>query len=395
MFTRAFRVGRIAGIDVRIDPSWILLALLVVWSFHVQFGAAGRSTVTTLTMAVAAAGLFFASLLAHELGHALEGTHRGLEVHGITLLLFGGVTEMHLAPLRPRDEFAISAVGPYVSLVAGALFGIVATVVTAFGGPPAIADVAGALGWLNVLLALFNLIPGAPLDGGRVLRAAIWAVTRDRHRAVRLASYAGQAIAAVLVLLAVRLVVLRPEGIVTALWAGFIGWYMWRAAASERRRSEVEELLEGRTVATLSSASAPRLPVDRPIGMVADLIAASPGVEVFPVVALDDGPGIIGALRLEDVMDLDPHDRPFRDVGDLMRPAAELPTVSQDDDLLTVARAMQDGTTVAVVDGDGAVRTLVTAGQLQAALERWHALARRRGRRAWFRGGEHPGDGGP
>lgn len=389
MFTRAIRVARIAGVDVRIDPSWVLLALLVVWTFHVEFTAADRDTATTLVMAVVAAGLFFVSLLAHELAHALEGTHRGSEVHGITLLLFGGVTEMRLSPERPRDEFAISAVGPYVSFVAGAVFGIVATVVRTVGGPPAVAELAGALAWVNVLLAAFNLVPGAPLDGGRVLRSAIWAVTRDRHRAVRWASFAGQGLAAVLLLLAARLVLARPEAFVTALWAGFIGWYMWQAARAERRQAEVEQILEGRTVAALTVVDPPRLPADRPLGMVADLLAAAPGVDVFPVVASGGDPGgpIVGALRLADVMDLDPHDRPFRDVADLMQPITGLPTVAVDDDLLTVARAMEGGTAVAVVDAHGEVRSLVTARQLQAALERWHALARQGGHRLRPHGG--------
>lgn len=403
MFSRSFRIARIGGVDVNIDPGWVFLALLVVWSFHFEFSLQERSTGTTLVMAIAATLLFFASLLAHELAHALEGIHRDIEVHGITLMLFGGVTEMTVAPRRPRDEFAISAVGPYVSLVAGAIFGLVATVSTALDGPPAVAEVAGTVGWLNVFLAAFNLIPGAPLDGGRVLRSAIWAATRDRHKAVRWASYAGQTVAGLLLLLALRLFVVRPDALVTALWAAAIGWFMWQAARAERRQAEVEELLEGRTIAALTAVEPPRLPSDRALDNVVDVLAAAPGLEVFPVVdpgvsigagEAPDGVGlagrspVIGTLRLADVMAVDPHDRPFRSVGDLMRPIADLRQVREDDDLLEVAGAMSDGESVVVVDDDGTPRALVTPGQVRAAIDRWHALDHPRDRRLPGRRGE-------
>lgn len=378
MFSRSYRVARIGGVDVRIDPGWIVLALLVLWSFHVQFAIPGRTPGATLGMAAVAAVLFFLSLLAHELAHALEGTHRDIEVHGITLMVFGGVTEMDVSPRRPRDEFVISAVGPYVSLVAGALFGLVATFTTAFGGPQPVAEVAGTLGWLNVFLALFNLIPGAPLDGGRVLRSAIWAVTRDRHRAVRWSSYAGQGVAAVLFLLAARLLLARPGAFVTALWAAFIGWFMWRAAREERRRSEVEELLEGRTIAALTVVEPPRLPADSRLEEVADLLAGAPGTEIFPVVG-DAGSGeVVGALHVHDVLETAPQQRTTRTVRDLMRPITDLREVAENHDLLEVAGIVAHGDPVVVVDAAGRARALVTPGQLQAALDRWHALARRR-----------------
>ena len=378
MFSRSYRMARIGGVDVRVEPSWVFLVLLVLWSFHVQFTVPGRRSVTTLGMAVAAAVLFFLSLLAHELAHALEGAHRDIEVHGITLMVFGGVTEMGISPRRPRDEFVISAVGPYVSLVAGALFGLIATFATVFGAPAPVAEVAGTLGWLNVFLAVFNFVPGAPLDGGRVLRSAIWAVTRDRHRAVRWASYAGQAVAAALFLLAARLVLLRPAAFVTALWAAFIGWFMWRAARQERRRSEVEVLLEGRTIAALTVVEPPRLPAGSRLEQVADLLAGAPGVEIFPVVDEAGAGEVVGALHVGDVMDIAPQDRATRAVRDLMRPIADLRQVPEDEDLLEVAAIVSHGDPIVVVDAGGRARALVTPGQLQAALDRWHALARRR-----------------
>lgn len=376
MLSRSLRIARLGGVDVKVDAGWVLLAILVAGSFQVEFSLAGRDLATTALMAVTATVLFFASLLAHELAHAMEGLHRDIEVHGITLMIFGGVTEMGRSPRRPRDEFAISAVGPYVSLVAGAFFGIVATFTDALGGPAAVAEVAGTLGWLNLLLAVFNLIPGAPLDGGRVLRSAIWAATRDRHRAIRWASYAGQVVAALLVLYALRVFLVRPEAFLAALWPAAIGWFMWQAARAERQHAEIEELLDGRTMAALTGLELPHLPTDRTLDTVTDRVAAAPGIEVFPVV--DPEGRVIGALHLKDVMEIDPHDRPFRTVADLMRPIEHLRTVPESTPILEVAAGMSEGAAVVVVDEDGHARALVTPNQLQAALDRWHALARRR-----------------
>lgn len=375
MFSRSLRLARIGGVDVRIDPGSLFLALLLVWVFRGHFGVPGRHGGVALVMAATGTGLFFVSLLAHELAHALEGTHRGVDVHGITLMVFGGVTEMGHAPSSPRDEFAISAVGPYVSLVAGAAFGIAATLTTALEGPAAVAEVAGTLGWLNVLLAVFNLIPGAPLDGGRVLRAAVWSLTRDRHRAVRWASWAGQGVAVLLFLWALRLFQARPDEFLGALWTAVIGWFIWEAARAERRQTEVEELLDGRTIAALTVVEPPQLPADRTLDTVVDVMAGASGMEVFPVV---DGGRLVGVLQLSDVMEVGPEDRPFRTVAELLHPLAELRTVGEDEDLLQVAEAVSDGSPVVVVDAAGQVRGVVTPGQMEAALDRWHALARRR-----------------
>jgi Zn-dependent protease len=384
MFPRAIRILSIRGIDVRVDPSWILIALLVVWSFHLRFSA-GEATAVALTMAVVAALLFFASVLAHEAAHALEGQHRDVEVQGITLFLFGGVTEMHLEPERPRDEFAIAAIGPYVSLVLGALFGLVATFGDVVGAPAQVGEVAGVLGWLNVALAVFNIIPGAPLDGGRVLRALAWAVTKDRHRAIRIASFAGVGVASLVLTYALWLVLTRPGALLSGLWLAFIGWYILRAARAELLHSEVTGLLEGRTVSALVVAPAPRIPAERPLDAAADQMAAASGFAAFPVVDATVHPDadlagarVLGALELDEVQRMDPADRGFRFAGDLMTPVEDLPTVTLDTPVTELLATVQRGVeVVAVVGDDGDVRTVLGRRQVFEALERLHALARR------------------
>lgn len=405
MFPRALRIATFGGVDVRVDPSLLIMAGLVLWTFLSRFRD-GFGLATAAMMAIAAAVAFFFSVLIHELAHAYEARHRGIEVSGVTLFLLGGVTEMHLDTEKPSDEFAISAVGPYASLVVAALAGIVATTVDVFGAPVLrpLAHVAGLIGWINVALAVFNLIPGSPLDGGRVFRAIVWAVTKDRHRAVRIASRSGQVIAALLGLLALRLMLLGAGGFFDALWLILIAGFMWVSARNELRSDETEELLRGRTVGGLTIVRPPRLPADRPLSQVVDQLAGSPGFEVFPVVAEGDlaathptdatadldpagthaGPPptphqvpIVGVLVLEDVMQVDRQDRGFRTAGELMRPLDDLPVVTEDEGLRELIRVMEHHPIVAVRDRhSGEVRSVLTIGQVAQALERIHALER-------------------
>lgn len=390
MFPRAFRVARIGGVDVRLDPSLLIFAALVAWFLFARFEASGRATSTALTMAALGTLGFFGSLLTHELAHALEARHRNLEVRGITLFLLGGVTEMHLETERPFDEFAVSAVGPYLSFVTAAVFGLLATVAGELGWQE-MAEVAGTLGWINVVLAVFNLIPGAPLDGGRVLRAALWAATKDREQSVRIASFTGQIVAAALAVAAVAILLNRPQALFDGLSLGLIAWFMWQAAGAERRQAETASLLEGRTVGSLLTASPPRLQAERTLALIADQVASSPGFEVFPVSRNGDGRDvIIGALHLPDVLEMDPTDRNFRTAAEVMRPIEAIPSIRASEPLAALLRRIDDEPLLKVVDDDGHVTTLASRRQVGAAVDRLHAFARERSR---GRGRRGDGDG--
>lgn len=377
MFPRAFRIARISGIDVRVDPSWILIALLVVWTFFQRFTVtAERDVATGLAMGGAAAVLFFLSVLAHELGHALEARSRGVKVNGITLFLFGGVTEMHVEAKRPFDEFALAAVGPFVSLVTGAALGLVATGVETYlpNSAQPVAEVAGVLGWINVALAIFNLIPGAPLDGGRVLRSIVWAATKDRARSVRIAARSGQVVGGLLFGLAAFSILSQPEALFDGLWLAFIAWFLWQAAQAELRQADIDQLLKGRTVASLLTVTAPSLDAEQPLSLVVDQVALTPGFELFPVER--DGE-LVGALSLQEIRDMHPTDRAFRLAGDVMRPVTDLPHVPADAGLRSLIGALE-GEPAVVVTVAGSPRTLLTTGQVGAALERLRALERHR-----------------
>jgi len=276
MQTRTLPSWHLAGIEIRLDLSVLVLIGLVTWAFHGVFRT-DQGPVAALVMAGVGALLVVATTLAHELGHALEARERGIHVDAITLLLFGGVTEMHADGQHARDELAVAAVGPWISLVCAAVFGLVATFADTLvpaAAAPAVGQLAGVLGWWNLLLAAFNLIPGAPLDGGRVLRALLWMLLGDRLRALRISVRAGQLLGLALLGLGVATLV-RGGARASLVVAAFAlsGVFLIRAAASELRHAELHAALEGRRVAEL----------------VAALPTASPTtVDPLPAVQLDD-----------------------------------------------------------------------------------------------------------
>ena len=305
MLARAFRIATIGGIEVRLDPTLLVLAVLLVWSFSGQFAAAHGGT-TAIGMAVAGMVLILVSILAHELAHALEAMHRDIEVESITLLVFGGVTQMHAHSARPRDEFVIAAVGPFVSLLCGAIFGLLSVAAellpTPFAGPAA--DLAGLLALLNVLLAVFNLVPGAPLDGGRVLRAGLWWLLGDRSRAIRWAARCGQALGLALIGFGLFVLLRAPQAFIGALWWIVIGVFLIWAAGSEHRMSRLDDLYTGTTVRDLLPFIAAEEQSPEPAEPTgADLPDAAPGADLPAAGPSADPPGLSLDADLHDLVD--------------------------------------------------------------------------------------------
>jgi len=286
MFSRAIRILSIRGVDVRLDLSLVLLAVLVVWTFAVRF-AAEHGLAVAIVMGIVGMVLFLASILAHEVAHALEALHRDLEVESITLLIFGGVTQMHAHSSRPRDEFVIAAVGPFVSLLAGAIFGLAGTVVgdllPVFGDPAE--QLLRLLAALNVLLAVFNLVPGAPLDGGRVLRAGLWAALGDRSRAIRVSARFGQALGLALAGYGLYVATTSPATI-AALWLFAIGAFLFWAAGQEHRTSRLDDLYSGTRVRDILALGRQHPATEFPLGPLDGGDDGSDGAR--PRVDLDD-----------------------------------------------------------------------------------------------------------
>ncbi|TYB37209.1 CBS domain-containing protein [Micromonospora sp. AP08] len=246
----SFRLGRIAGVPVGVNWSVLVIFLLIAWALSAsQFPRAypGHSAVAYVAAGLAAAVVFFLGLLAHEVAHAVVAKRNGIDVEGITLWLFGGVSELKGEARDPGAELRIAGVGPLVSLIIGLFFGAIA-VLLALAGVHGL--LLGSLSWLagiNVLLAIFNVLPAAPLDGGRLLRAAVWKATGDRTKASVVAARAGWVLGALLIGLGLWQF-LAGSG-VGGLWLALIGWFLIGAAGMEERQARMGSALRGIRVA--------------------------------------------------------------------------------------------------------------------------------------------------
>ncbi|MFG1832125.1 site-2 protease family protein [Micromonospora chersina] len=246
----SFRLGRIAGVPVGVNWSVLVIFLLIAWALSAsQFPRAypGHSAVAYVAAGLAAAVVFFLGLLAHEVAHAVVAKRNGIDVEGITLWLFGGVSELKGEARDPGAELRIAGVGPLVSLIIGVFFGAIAALLALAGAHGLLL---GALSWLagiNVLLAIFNVLPAAPLDGGRLLRAAVWKATGDRTKASVVAARAGWVLGALLIGLGLWQF-LAGSG-VGGLWLALIGWFLIGAAGMEERQARMGSALRGIRVA--------------------------------------------------------------------------------------------------------------------------------------------------
>ncbi|MDQ3451148.1 MAG: site-2 protease family protein [Actinomycetota bacterium] len=259
----------VRGVPVRIDRSFLLVVAFVTYLFYGRLTdvLGGEGPVILLLSAVAAAVLFFASILAHELGHALTSLDRDIPVVSITLFALGGVTQSTREARRALDEFVIVGIGPFVSLVLAGGFGLLAT---ATQGWTAVAAVMGYLGWTNLLLAVFNIVPGYPLDGGRLLRALLWGVTGKPNQATRWAARVGQVFA--LLVIGFGVWALTRGGGFGSIWNLLIGFFLLRGATDAHRRASVRDRLANRTardvMGSVAQPLAANLTLDEALGIV-------------------------------------------------------------------------------------------------------------------------------
>jgi len=307
MTSGGWRIGRIAGVELRADPSLAILAALIAYSMWTylesEFPALGAGS--ALSLAAVTAVLFEASILAHELAHAVMARVRGYQVLRITLHMLGGFTWTE-GDRTPRDEFLTTGVGPLSSAAVGALF----LAVQAWGQsllPEPITFVAGYLGLVNLIMAVFNLLPGFPMDGGRLLLAGLWRILGDRVRATRIAARVGQGLA--LLIVAAGLWLLLRTGDLWGLWPALIGWSLFQGASATMAQAEQRKRLESATAADVMSAPPPTVDADMPLASALERYLSGHDGEAFPV--MDDGhvTGFI-SLRLAGGASAD---RPVRD----------------------------------------------------------------------------------
>ena len=249
----SLKLGSVAGIEIRVHYTWLFAFILIAWSLaqgYFPFSNAGLGAATYWILGVASALLLFGSVLVHELGHSLLAGARGLHVRSITLFIFGGVSSITKEASTAKDEFLIAVVGPLTSLALAGLFWLAGEVLSA---GTAIAAVAGYLAFTNLLLAAFNIVPGFPLDGGRVLRSILWGTTGNLPRATRLASYVGQAVAFAMIGWGVSR--LLGGDVFGGLWTAFIGWFLNSGAEASRQQQTVRAVLDAVPVTTVMDSS--------------------------------------------------------------------------------------------------------------------------------------------
>ena len=339
-----FRIGQLAGIHVYLDWSLLIIIFLISTSLAVGLFPAWHpdwDPMLSWTTAIAAAVLFFASVLAHELSHALVGRATGIRVERITLFVFGGMAHMENEPRAWHSELWMAAVGPLTSVVLGIIFLTLSGLIT---GPVALdpedpsqalralgpaATLLFWLGRINIILALFNLVPGFPLDGGRVLRAILWGATRDLRKATRWASLLGQAFAWVLILngFAMMLGMRVPffgTGPIAGIWLAFIGWFLNNAAMVSYRQLLVRETLEHVPVARIMQTQYLSVAPDLDLASLVDQHLMGSGQRSFPV---EQEGRFVGMVCLHDIRKVEIGLRATTTVSEIMTPAHGLTTV--------------------------------------------------------------------
>ncbi len=358
MFGSTWTVARVRGVPLFIGPSLLLLVgLFTFWLGRAFIGRplfAGAPLAAWLAAAVATL-LFVACIFAHEVGHAVTSLDRGVEVRGITLFLLGGVTESYGEPKRASDEVVIVGIGPLISLVLAAVFGLLARVLPDFSAPEL---VAGYLGWLNAAMAIFNLVPGYPLDGGRLLRAVLWMVTGSRHRATRLAARVGQGFASLLLIGALLSVtgvpVFEPRLLWIAaqvfaslgLWGGLIGFFLLRSSSDAHRSARMREQLGRARVRDLMGTVPPTVPAGLQLSDVVARLQTRPSV-LWPV-----GRPLVGGIKLDDLNGVPREQWPRTTVDAIVEPDVFVADDTPMDEAVDLLVRARDRMLIAVRDGE-------------------------------------------
>ena len=317
--TDSFRLGRIRGIDIGFNWSLLVIAALITWSLAAAVFPnqnPGLADGTYLAMALVAAVLFFASILLHELGHALQAQRDGMEIDGITLWLFGGVARFKGMFPSASAEFRIAIAGPVVSLLLGVLFVGIAVVLD---GPQAVEGVAAWLGYINLALLVFNLLPALPLDGGRVLRSALWQSRGDFGWATRVAASIGRGFGFLFIFGGLALFILH--GAFSGAWLAFIGWFLLGAASAENRYLIARQALDGLRVRDLMVEDPVTVDPGLTLARFVDDTAWRHRFTTYPVV---DGGRIVGLLPFSEVAKVPRAEWDARVVGECYRPKADV-----------------------------------------------------------------------
>jgi Zn-dependent protease/predicted transcriptional regulator len=339
MFGRRITLFKLFGFAVRLDASWIIIAVLITWSlagtiFPHEYPYLPRADYWWMGIA-GALGLFF-GIVVHELCHSLVANHYQLPMRGITLFVFGGVAEMGGEPQSPKVEFLMAVAGPLASVVLGVIFRGIEMAATG-SWPTPVVGVLAYLAWINWILALFNLIPAFPLDGGRVLRAALWHFQRDLTRATQIASTIGSGFG--ILLMAFGVYQLFVGDLVAAIWYFLIGVFLRNASRASFEQLVLREALEGEPVSRFMRPHPIAVSPDMSIRQLVEDYLYRYDFQVYPVVEQSDH--LVGCVSPNDVRDVPKEEWDGHHVSEVSKPCSETNTISPDADALNALSKIQ------------------------------------------------------
>jgi Zn-dependent protease len=371
--TPSLRLGRVAGIEIGLNWSWLVVFALLVWTLaRGVFPSTNPSLSngTHLAMAFVATVAFFCSLLLHELGHALRARREGIEIEGITLWLFGGVARFKGLFASAGAEFRVAVAGPLVSLAVGLLFVLLALTHL----PQAFGAVFAWLGYINLTLLAFNLLPALPLDGGRVLRALLWRVKGDLAQATRIAAEVGRGFGYLFIAGGLALFIF--QGSFSGAWLAFVGWFLLQAASAEARYVLARQTLQGLRVRDLMTADPVTVTPDMTLGTFVDEIVWEGRHTTYPVV--EDGRAV-GLLPFRCVAEVPRGEWDERHVRDCMLDREQVTLLQEDEPAIDALGELgQANVGRALVLSDARLVGLLSTSDLARALEA--PPRRRRGR---------------
>jgi Zn-dependent protease len=330
--TGTFKLGRLFGIDIKFHYSWIFIFLLVAWSLADSFlpsNYPGWATRTYWTVGIIGSILLFASVLVHELSHSLVAISRGYQVSGITLFFLGGVSEIAEEATHASEEFWIAVVGPASSAVLAVVFWVMLQVIS--GGNSQAEALFQYLAFINLVLAVFNLMPAFPMDGGRVLKAAVWQATGSLPKATEVSTRVGSLLGYGLIGIGI-VVAFISRNFLSGLWLVFIGWFIQSSASSSRQQYQVQTALSGRTVGEAMRNQVPRVEPGVTVQAFLDEYVVKEFERVY-LVSLGDT--FQGLVSVSDIRDVPPEERGSKFVAEIMTRASEVVTASVSDPLET------------------------------------------------------------
>ncbi|MFC1984425.1 site-2 protease family protein [Chloroflexota bacterium] len=337
-----FNLGKLFGIQFRLHYTWFIIFILVTVSLSWQlFPSSYPDWPLALhwAMGIVTSLLFFASILAHELAHSLVGRANNIPIKSITLFIFGGVAQMTREARSAGAELRMSAAGPACSLVIAGLFYLIMVFTQDTIMP--VAAVTFQLAFINAALAAFNLIPGFPLDGGRVFRSILWQVTGNYRRSTRIAARVGQGTGYLFILGGILIIFLQPFGLswFSGLWLTLIGWFLRNAASASYRQVQWREALQRFTASQAMTSDCPEIPSNITVSQLAQGYILSNDHDCFLVADKGEARGILTLHNLQSVSQLN---WGKTQVKDIMTPVDKLKTACPDQDAMSILEQMDE-----------------------------------------------------